>query len=198
MDRLLPALPVSRTLDGAGVVARVTAPDNLVWQDDHLLFSSGHDAFVMDGVGPALVVPEPILHFEAAVTALAGAPDGSLAVGLGSGGIRIVGGARDGLGIMALGGQPLRCPTALCFATPDQLFVCQGAADGSVWPLGLASAEAVCLGAGLAFPNGVLLRERAGRIAVCEAGRRRLLGFDAVRSEAPEVLCDVRPAIPAA
>lgn len=197
--------PASCALDRARVLVRVAAPDNLVWQDEHLLFSSGAEILVIDGVRAATAVPEPILHFEAVVSALAGAPDGSLAVGLGVAGIRIVGGARDGLRITVLGAQPLVCPTALCFATPDVLFVCQGSAsqapqdwrhDGSLWRLDLSGGEAICLGAGLAHPNGLLLDERAGRIVISEGGDRRLLAFGAVGPRAPQLVCDGLPAYP--
>lgn len=206
------ALRANPALDRARVLARVAAPDNLVWQDEHLLFSSGRDILVIDDVRAATAVPEPILRFDAAVSALAGAPDGSLAVGLGAAGVRIVGGARDGLRIVTLGGQRLGCPTALCFATPDVLFVCQGSAahppqgwrrdllargsDGSVWRLDLGRGDAVCLGAGLAFPNGILLLEPAGRIAVSESWRQRLLVFDATRPGAPQVVSDRLPGYP--
>ena len=196
------AMRINRALDRARVLARVAAPDNLVWQDDHLLFSSGLDVLVIDGVRAAAAVPEPILRFDTVVTALAGALDGSLAVGLGAAGIRIVGGARDGLRITTLGGRPVVCPTALCFAAPDVLFVCHGSGGqspfdgGSVWRLGLAGGEAVCLGAGLAGPNGLLLLDRARRIAVSEGTRRRLVALDVTRPAALEVLCDDLPGEP--
>lgn len=195
------------------VLARVAAPDNLVWQDEHLLFSSGRDVLVIDDIQATTAVPAAILRFDAAVTALAGASDGSLAVGLGDAGVRIVGGALDGACITTLGGQRLCCPTALGFATPDMLFVCQGSAahvpqdwrrgllagssDGSVWRLDLGRGDAVCLGAGLAFPNGLLLVEPGSRIVVSESGRQQLLLFDATRPGAARVLCEHLPGYPA-
>ena len=191
------ALRANRALDLARVLARVAAPDNLVWQDENLLFSSGRDILVIDDVRAATAMPEPILRFDVAISALAGAPDGTLAVGLGAAGIRIVGGARDGLRITSLGGQDGGCPTALCFATPDVLFVCQCSAarpgGGSVWRLDLGGGEAMCLGAGLTYPNGLLPLDGTGRVAVSESGRQRLLAFDATQSGTPLVLCDHLP-----
>lgn len=203
------ALRADRALDRPRVLAQVAAPGNLVWQDEHLLVSSGQDVLVIDDVRSATPLPEPILRFDAEISALAGAPDGTLAVGLGAAGIRIVGGSRDGLRITSLGGQHLGCPTALCFATPEVLFVCQNSAahapraawqgpvaqrsEGSVWRLDLGRGEAVCLGAGLAFPDGLLLLDRTGCIAVSESGRGRLLAFAATRPGEPQVLCDHRP-----
>jgi hypothetical protein len=185
------ALRPNRALDDAALLAEVPAPDNLVWQDDHLLFTSGKRVLLLDSLHHEGAEPEQILHFESEITALAAAEDGSLAVGL--------------------GGKMLIAPTALCFSDPDTLYVCVGSdlhpaaawprdllerrTAGSVWRVPLDGGEPTCLASHLAFPNGLLLRE-GGRIAVSEAWRHRLLDFPTRKRGAPRVLLDDLPGYP--
>lgn len=206
------ALRPNRALDEARLLARATAPDNLAWQDDHLLLSSGHEILVIADVRDDDARPERILQFEMPVSALASAGDGTLAVGLGRGGLVLVGGAHDGLQMTSLGEQSLICPTALAFAGPDMLFLCQGSAShgpeawqrdlaeqrpsGSVWRIDLAIGATACLGENLAFPNGVLPLEGGKRIAVSESWSHRLLAFETTRSAAPRILLDDLPGFP--
>lgn len=204
------ALRPNQELDDAVLLAECAGPDNLVWQDDHVLFSSGKQVLLLDSLHQEGAEPEEILHFDSAITALAAAEDGSLAVALGAAGIVIVGGTHDGKSVTALGGKRLIAPTALGFADPDTLFVCIGsdlhaAADwqrdllerrsaGSVWRVPLAGGEPVCLAARLGWPNGLLLHD--GRIAVSEAWRHRLLDFPTRERGAPRVLLDDLPGYP--
>jgi len=206
------ALGPNRALDEARLLARAPAPDNLVWQDDHLLFSSGKDILVISDVRDGEAGPERILRFDDGVSALASASDGGLAVGLGRSGIAIVGGAHDGKSLTILGGQPLICPTALCFAGPDILYACQGSArhgpedwqrdlleghrSGTIWRIELPSGAADCLGESLGFPNGILLIDGGGRIAVAESWRHRLLAFETARAAAPQILLEDLPGYP--
>ena len=120
------ALRPNQELDDAVLLAECAGPDNLVWQDDHVLFSSGKQVLLLDSLHQEGAEPEEILHFDSAITALAAAEDGSLAVALGAAGIVIVGGTHDGKSVTALGGKRLIAPTALGFADPDTLFVCIG------------------------------------------------------------------------
>ncbi|GAB2176536.1 SMP-30/gluconolactonase/LRE family protein [Dongia sp. agr-C8] len=205
------ALRPNRALDEAALLAECPAPDNLVWQDDHLLFTSGKRVLLLDSLHHEGAEPEEILQFDSAITALAAAEDGSLAVGLGASGIAIVGGAHDGRTIAGLGNRKLIAPTALCFADPDTLFVAVGSdihgaedwrrdllehrAAGAVWRVPLERGDPVCLAAHLAFPNGLLLRD-GGRIAVSEAWRHRLLDFPTQERGAPRVLLDDLPGYP--
>src|SRR5882672_10971909 len=92
----------NRALDWGTRLAECSAPDNLVWQDDHLLFSSGNAVLLLDGLQEHGREAEEILRFENVVTAMATAKDGSLAVGLGADGIAIVGGEHDGRTITAI------------------------------------------------------------------------------------------------
>jgi len=204
------ALRPNQELDEAVLLAECPAPDNLVWQDDHLLFTSGKRVLLLDSLHQEGAEPEEILHFDNPITALAAAEDGSLAVGLGSAGIVIVGGPHDGRTIVGLAGKKLIAPTALGFSDPDTLFVCIGSethsaaewqrdllqrrASGSVWRVPLDGGEPACLAAHLAWPNGLLLHE--GRIAVSEAWRHRLLDFPARERGAPRVLLDDLPGYP--
>ena len=199
-------------LDKARLLARAPAPDNLAWQDDHLLFSSGREILVISDVRDGEAHPEPILRFDDCVSALASASDGGLAVGLGRGGIAIVGGAHDGITLTMLGGQPLVCPTALCFAGPDILYLCQGSArhgpeawqrdllegrgSGTIWRIELRSGAADCLGEGLGYPNGILLLDGGRRLAIAESWRHRLLALETARHAAPRILLDGLPDYP--
>jgi hypothetical protein len=206
------AFSPNRALDEARLLARATAPDNLAWQDDHLLLSSGKEILVIGDVKDDEARPERILHFETPVSALASASDGTLAVGLGRGGLILVGGAHDGLHLTSLDGRALICPTALAFAGPDRLYLCQGSAfhdpeawqrdlleqrlSGSLWRIDLASGSVACLGENLGFPNGILPLDGGKRIAVSESWCRRLLAFETTRRVAPRVLLDDLPGYP--
>jgi hypothetical protein len=197
------ALQQNDALDRAIVLAECPAPDNLLWQDDHLLLTSGRRVLLLDSLQEGVELEE-ILHFDSEITALAAAEDGSLAVALGSAGIVIVGGPHDGRVISSLGGKALIMPTALGFSGADTLFVCLGAdlnpgdgwqsTSGSVWRVSLSSGTAVCLASELAYPSGLLLHD--GRIAVAESGRKRLLDFSTLDRETPRVLLDGLPGHP--
>jgi hypothetical protein len=197
------ALQQNDALDRAIVLAECPAPDNLLWQDDHLLLTSGRRVLLLDNLQEDAELEE-ILHFDSEITALAAAEDGSLAVALGSAGIAIVGGVHDGKAISSLGGKPLIMPTALGFAGADTLFVCLGAdlnpgdgwqsTTGSVWRVSLNGGTAVCLASELAYPSGLLLHD--GRIAVAESGRKRLLDFSTLERETPRILLDGLPGHP--
>lgn len=201
----------NQALDQARLLAEYPSPDNLVWQDDHLLFTSGNRILLVDSLHDGIREPEEILRFDTDITAMAAAGDGSLAVGLGAAGVSIVGGRHDGRAIASLGGNRLICPTALCFADPDTLFVCIGSgthapdewqqdllvrrASGSLWRVRLDGSDSVCLATQLAFPAGLLLRGDR-RIAVAEAGRYRVLEFPSTERNAPRILLDELPGCP--
>ncbi len=202
----------NRVLDRASRLAACAAPDNLVWQDDHLLFTSGRAVLLLDGTDGCDREAEEILRFESDVTAMAAAKDGSLAVGLSCGAIVIVGGEHDGRTIAEItGGAPV-VPTALCFADPDTLFAGMAwlsdtrdvgppspvarRADGSLWRLDLRGGEPVCLAGQLDHPSGLLLRSM-DRLLVSEGGRCRLLECSTRTPRAPQVVCDGLPGHPA-
>jgi hypothetical protein len=182
----------NRLLDRGTRLAECTAPDNLVWQDDHLLFSSGNAVLLLDGLHDHGREPEQILRFESAVTAMAAAEDGSLAVGLGADGIAIVGGEHDGKVTAIVPGAP----TALCFADPHTLFagIVRGA-SGALWRIDLRGAMPLCLADELAAPNGLLLLD-LDTLIVAEGAGHRLLQCDTARARRPRVLLDDLPGAP--
>jgi hypothetical protein len=192
----------NRALDHATRLAESPAPDNLVWQDDHLLYTSGKAVLLLDSLHDHRREPEEILRFERTVTAMAAAKDGSLAVGIGEAGVVIVGGEHDGITVPAVGSAAGSVPAALCFADPHTLFVCMGPAadaglrsDGSVWRLDLRGAEPLCLAAGLAAPAGLLLRN-LDTLIVSEGARGRLLECSTGSARKPRVLLDDLPGQP--
>lgn len=197
-------------LDRARTIASAPAPDNLVQLGPALLFSSGPDIFSLPGKA-AKAKPKLLHHFDAAVTAIAASPTGALAVGLDGAGVRIVGGAHNGLALASLGGRPANCPTALCFPDENTLFICIGStqngplewqrdlmemrATGSLWRVDLRSKSETCVAEGLAFPNGIIVR--GSFAAVSESWSHRLLRFDANgKLGRPEVLLEDLPGYP--
>lgn len=196
----------NRVLDFATRLAECPAPDNLVWQDDHLLFTSGPAVWLLDGLHDHSPEAEEILRFESAVTAMAAAVDGSLAIGLDAAGIAIVGGEHDGRIIQTIGTQTIGVTggsvTALCFADPHTLFACVQSAgdgkrsDGALWRLDLRGAGPLCLVADLAGPSGLLLRN-FDTLVVSESAHRRLLECSTAMPRQPRIVLDNLPGIPA-
>lgn len=198
----------NQALDQATRLAECTAPDNLVWQDDHLLFTSEKAVLLLEGMNDHVREVEEILRFETNVTAMAAAKDGSLAVGLGAAGIVIVGGEHDGKSVVNLTGDQGNVPTALCFADPNTLFVGLGSlldlpmdaskqpdATGSVWRLDLRGVEPLCLADEMAFPSGLLLRNM-DRLVISAAWQCQLLECSTNARRAPRVLRDDLPGHP--
>jgi hypothetical protein len=182
----------NRMLDRGTRLAECPAPDNLVWQDDHLLFSSGNAVLLLDGLHDHGREPEQILRFESAVTAMATAANGSLAIGLGADGIAIVGGEHDGKVTTVVPGEA----TALCFADPHTVFagIVRGK-SGALWRIDLRGAAPLCLADDLAAPNGLLLHD-LDTLIVSEGASRRLLECDTARPQRPRVLLGDLPGAP--
>jgi hypothetical protein len=125
----------------------------------------------------------PAASFDAEVSALAGLPDGGVAVGLDDGRIVFVGGRLGGKTIAAV--PEVRCVTALAAAADGALLIANGSANhrpvewkrdlmeknasGSVWRLDPASGARTQLAANLAYPHGLL--EEADAIVVSESWR---------------------------
>jgi hypothetical protein len=192
----------NRALDQAVRLAECTAPDNLVWQDDHLLFTSGNAVLLLDGLHERGREAEQILRFENSVTAMAAAKDGSLAVGLGTDGIAIVGGEHDGAVIPTIGDDIGSVPTALCFADRHTLFACIGPgeesaprSEGALWRIDLRGAAPLCLAEGLRSPAGLLLRN-LDTLLVAESARCRLVECSTVAARPPRVVLDDLPGHP--
>lgn len=173
-------------LEEAERLVEIEAPDNLTAGAGMLLFSSGNSVFSLsESFGPT-----PHSSFDVPVSALAIAGDGTLAVGLSDGRIVFSGGATARCALSALGGMPIRCPTALAFGDARTLFVCVGSAkhgpaswqrslmerdsSGSVWKVDLDDGKAVQIAGRLGFPYGLLV-EAPDRIVVSESWRHRLV-----------------------
>ncbi|MBA3039051.1 MAG: hypothetical protein KJ670_16015 [Alphaproteobacteria bacterium] len=194
-------------LEKATVLATVAEPDNLVTVGDALVFSSGQGIFRLSSGGLSSL----IYDCGAPVTALASAPDSSLAAGITATGIRLFGGAHDGLLLRHIGPRPARGPTALAFGDADTLFVCLGSAhneaeewqrdlmeqrsSGSVWKVDLKTRAATCIADGLGFPNGILVRGEG--VVVSESWNHRLLRFDGTGGRPrPQIVLEDLPGYP--
>jgi hypothetical protein len=193
-------------LDEATALIEVDAPDNLAFDGIRLLLSSGGTvlARLVDGSVATLV------RSGVPVSAVAAAPDGTAAVALDDGRILIRGGRHDGRTLEPALFGGLACPTALAFADPATLLVCQGSslnrpadwavdlmsgnAAGSLWRIGVADRRAQRLADGLAFPYGVLVEP--SRIVVAESWRHRLVAIPR-EGGPPTVVLDKLPGYPA-
>jgi hypothetical protein len=203
------ALNPNNRLDQADIVAAADAPDNLCVAGAGILFSSGASVLRLDRSGGSSAA-SPFASFDSAVTSVAALGD-AVAVGLAGGQMTVRGGPHDALTLNALADRPLGCVTALAFADPHTLLLCQGSArhaasewkhdlmqlgsSGSVWRIDLSSRETVCIADRLAFPFGIMT-SRSGAILVTESWRHRLLSF-ASQGTAPEVVLADLPAYPA-
>lgn len=171
-------------LDDAQAVLEIAAPDNLAFDGEEVLFSSGGDVLALSGGTPV-----PVVQGDTPVTALAAGPEGALAIARDDGTITIRGGAHDGKVIGPAAFGSLACPTALAFDGADGLLVAQGsnrhrASDwavdfleknegGSLWRVAPGTMRAERLARNLAFPYGILVRQ--DRIIVSECWRHRLV-----------------------
>ncbi|MES1152457.1 MAG: hypothetical protein ABUL54_11210 [Dongia sp.] len=202
-------LKPNTALDEAPIVLRAPEIDNLTVTQDGLLASQGASLLTLTPRGDALVSAQRQV-FEAPIASLASDGRGAVAVGLDGVGVRILGGAHDGVTIVELGGGAILCsPTAAVFADPDTLLVANGAVDapasewkrdlmnrrasGSVWRVTLGSApQAVPLARNLAFPDGLALG-KDGTVLVSEAWRHRVTAVDAAT---PKTVLSELPAYP--
>lgn len=183
------ALKPNTALDEAVALLAIEAPDNLMAARGRLHFSSGSSLLSVP-VGQWQVTPQTVARFDCAVTALAAAPDGGIAVGLDDGRILFRGGALDGRELKSVGPERLVCPTALAMPHEGSILVTQGSArhrpsdwvvdlmakgsSGSVWRIDLETGAETCLARELGWPGGILV-ERDHRLVVAEAWRHRLV-----------------------
>jgi len=208
------ALKPNTALEEANLVSQVPAPDNLVVDEEAMLFSSGKRLFSVPAESE--VRASELARFEVPITALAVSPGGHMAIGLDDGQVLIW----DGLGEKRSVKLPasFSCPTALAFADETTLVIAQGSsrnkpsnwaldlmqknASGAVWRVTLDPAgndTATCLAQGLAFPYGLLLRDGGAEIIVSESWRHRLLriGSGGSGSAVPQAVLSKLPGYPA-
>jgi hypothetical protein len=194
-------------LDDTPALLEIEAPDNLAFDGQQMLFSSGLELFALS----AAVQGTRIAQFDAPVTALAAAPGGGIAVALDDGRILLKGGAHDQMTLQPADFGDLACPTALAFADADTLFVCQGSsaypasdwvidlmernASGSIWRVDLAKGSKTCLAQDLAFPHGLLVPADGKRVILSESWRHRLTAI-ATGGGAPQPVLTKLPGYP--
>jgi hypothetical protein len=197
------ALRPNQVLEQAAVVAEVHAPDNLVSYRGDVLFSSGRD---LRKVGSDTVVRS----FDRAITCIAAAPDGHLAVGLSGAEVMLV--QPDGV-IGSLPAAETSHATALAFHD-DSLIICRGSArhgpdqwkrdlmEAGVGKPGLGSVVLIprdgsprILADGLRWPYGAASHN--GRIIVSESWSHRLLALEPARATPPQTVLADLPGYPA-
>lgn len=171
------AFRANTRLDDAPVFAALPAADNLCLAAGRIYASSGPELHALNADG----APQMQERFASAITALACAPDGTLAVGLDDG--TLIGGGKP-----AALPKGVACITALAYGPDGSLWLANGSdrhaasawvvdlmeknAAGSVWRRKPGGAFARVAG-GLAWPFGLLpLGEEA---IVSESWRHRLV-----------------------
>jgi hypothetical protein len=177
------ALRPNTALDECDVVAEADSPDNLCFDGEQILFSSGQDIFAIAKDGNAK--PVHIARRKAPVTALA-ARDGLCATAIDDGNVIV---EADNRVQTFNAPDGFACPTALAFIDSRTLLVCHGSSrhrasdwvvdlmeknqTGGVWKIDFTSGTQTCLARDLAFPYGVLIA--ANELVVSEAWRHRLV-----------------------
>ena len=200
------ALKPNDYLDRMPAIAALEAPDNLVSDGQTAYLSAGPSLYRLDAQGALTLVGRE----TAPITFLALSPTGALAVGLDSGGVRILGGKHDGKTFATEGASRIDAPTAAVFIDDDTLIVCNGSAtnpasewrrdllelgrSGSVVKLDLTTGAASRIADHLAWPSGIC-RAGQGEVVVSEAWRHRLRRLRIDGSASATVLADL-PAYP--
>lgn len=196
-------------LDTAEVVACLSHPDNLVYADGAVYFSSSENICVIDESG---VGGYRSMHRAAGkITALASSPRGQLAAGLGTGAVQLLSSA----GVVSAS-HPIPkpcgvgCITSMAFASETSLIVCIGSrthgaaawardlmernASGCVLKLNLSDGSYQILADNLAFPSGVLVQ--GDRLLVSESWKHRLIEVGLDGGRGLKVVLDDLPAYP--
>jgi hypothetical protein len=200
------ALKPNDYLDRMPALASLDEPDNLVSDGQTAYLSSGPSLYRLGGDGTVTLVGRE----TADITFLALSATGALAIGLDSGGFRMMGGRHDGKTFAVDGASRINAPTSAVFLEEDTLIVCNGSAinPASDWRRDLldlgrtGSVAKVDLGTGaisriadhLAWPSGICLAGN-GEIVVSEAWRHRLLRLSINSGASVTVLADL-PAYP--
>src|SRR5271166_127456 len=191
-------------IETAQVVTKGDQPDNVV--------VAGGSAFYSDGARVIRLAadrtPETIAAMPGAVTAIAGAPDGTLAIATISGGISFVGPRQPALRALRIeAGQG--DITAMAFVDAERLAITVGSQvtpgskwredlmqlrrAGSAWIGNVVSGAAEKIADGLGYPAGVV-GGGSEELVVAEAWLNRLVGVD--KRGGRRVLLDNLPAYP--
>ncbi len=200
-------------LDSAQVLLRVDAPDNLIVDDERILFSSGRSVLTLpEMTGTRSIAPVSVARFDHRIACLAARPGGGFAAGLEDGRIVIAGGRRHEIPAGGMALAELACPVAMSFADENTLYVCAGSrqnppsewkrdlmqrnASGSIWRIDVTDNRSCRLACDLAFPFGVISIE-AGSLLVSESWRHRLITIAADGTQSPRPVLANLPGYPA-
>lgn len=208
------ALRPNAALDAAPVAMALSGVDNLTAAPAALLCSVETELLTLEEMSgdpfPGLAIARR-QTFDHPVSALASDGGESVAIGLDGCGIVIAGGRHDGTRIEGPGENPFRSVTAIAFAGPDALLVCNGSrqhraaewkrdlmtrgASGTVWKVDLSErgTRPAVLADGLRFPTGIAVD--GGRALVSEAWRHAVRSVDLGGGPAGTVLSGL-PAYP--
>ena len=181
------ALKPNTALDDGEVVAAALAPDNLAVLRGVPIYSS-HREIRQLGHDHAVVETCP-----ADVSAIAVAEDGTLAIGLDDGSLKVGERMIDGFnGITALAfqGNNLYVANGSDDFRPNQWVsdLMHRNASGSVWEVDVKSGQRRKLAGGLAFANGVAVDAVNQRLIVSESWRHRLSAVPLTGGNPKEVL----------
>ena len=189
------ALRPNTLLQDARVVARITAPDNLLQHGGRVLFSSGN---AVNSVDPVSGLVEAVRSFDAPITAMT-SQSGVLAVALQGGRLILsqAGSAERVIDGIAGKGQGI---TALSSGAGNSLLVCLGSwvngpeawkhdllqsgRSGSLWSVALPDGKVTQLAGGLGWPAGVIATGTG--VVVAESWRHRLVALEG-KTERPLV-----------
>ncbi|MEI7599127.1 MAG: hypothetical protein WCJ41_07370 [Aestuariivirga sp.] len=181
------ALKPNTALDDGEVVAAALAPDNLAVLRGVPIYSS-HREIRQLGYDHAVVGTCP-----ADVSAIAVAEDGTLAVGLEDGSLKI--GDRmvegfNGITALAFQGNNLYVTNGSDHFRPSQWVsdLMHRNASGSVWEVDVKGGQRRKLAGGLAYANGVVVDAANNRLIVSESWRHRLSAVPLAGGNATEVL----------
>lgn len=202
------ALNPNTILEDAAIFAEAKSPDNVCRVGEAILFSSDGTIY-RKAIGKGNAKVARLEEFDTDVTAMASLGD-AVAIALASGSIVIKGGSHDGRTIEKARESTLGCVTALAFAEPSVLLVCNGSArlparewkrdlmqlgrTGSVWKVNLATSEVSLIADRLGWPNGIIAGPGA-MVTVSESWRHRLVSFGGSSGRENPVLNDL-PAYP--
>lgn len=177
-------LKANEALDQLEVLHRIAAVDNLTACNGAVLASARAQLLRLTGDQA-----ETLTTFDAAISALAVAADGRLAVGLDTGKVLVL----DGPGGALLAAAEVSCPTALLFLADGSLAIASGSQDNAperwrrdlmsrsatgrvlIWMAG--EAAPVVWARGLAWPYG-LASDPQGKLVVSESWAHRLVLLD--------------------